>query len=87
MKDLAEATKRVSEKKKELDDLNRQEKKIEELQSVLKRLDADQEVADSAVRFININFHLYMDVNKDPSLGFEVGMLAAIWLSYGLTQL
>jgi len=55
MKDLAEASKRVSEKKRELDELNRREKKAEELQSFLQRLDADQEVADCAVRFTNFN--------------------------------
>jgi len=55
LKDLAEATKRVSEKKRELDELNRREKKAEELQSFLQRLDDDQEVADGAVRFINFN--------------------------------
>lgn len=49
MKDLADATKRVSEKKRELDDISRQEKKVQELQSFLERLDADQQVADSEV--------------------------------------
>lgn len=58
MQDLAEAAKRVSEKKRELDELSRREDKVEKLQSFLERLDADQEVADSAVSFINFNSQL-----------------------------
>ncbi|KAG0611699.1 hypothetical protein M758_7G159300 [Ceratodon purpureus] len=49
MQDLAEAAKRVSEKKRELDELSRREEKVEKLQSFLERLDANQEVANSAV--------------------------------------
>ena len=56
MQDLAEAAKRVSEKKRELDELSRREEKVEKLQSFLERLDANQEVANSAVSFIDFNF-------------------------------
>ena len=55
MQDLAEAAKRVSEKKRELDELARREKKVEKLRSFLERLDADQQVADSAVSSITFN--------------------------------
>jgi hypothetical protein len=54
LRDLAAAAERVSAKRKELDDVARTEKKVEELQVFLERLDANQAAADSVVSF----FHL-----------------------------